>query len=90
MKQLGQDRQVMAVTHLPQVAASGDHHLVVTKQLAAGVTVSSVLPVVGAARISEIARMLGGEHGTTASLAHAREMLESGQLVAAVLEGAEK
>jgi DNA repair protein RecN (Recombination protein N) len=90
MKQLGQDRQVMAVTHLPQVAACGDHHLVVTKQLVAGVTVSSVLPVAGSARVSEIARMLGGEHGSTVSLAHAREMLESGQGGAEALEGLSK
>ena len=75
MRQLGQDRQVMAVTHLPQVAACSDHHLVVAKQTSSGVTFSTVEPVDGQARVAEIARMLGGEKLSTTTLAHAREML---------------
>jgi len=75
MKQLGQDRQVLAVTHLPQVAACGDHHWVVAKQLDAGRTVSSVTGIDGEMRVTEIARMLGGEHLSDTTLAHAREML---------------
>jgi DNA repair protein RecN (Recombination protein N) len=61
MQQLGQDRQVLAVTHLPQVAACADHHLVVAKQLMGGATLSSVSPVQGEQRVGEVARMLGGE-----------------------------
>ncbi|MFN3304851.1 MAG: DNA repair protein RecN, partial [Roseateles sp.] len=61
MKQLGRERQVLAVTHLPQVAACADRHLVVAKSLQDGSTVSSVSPVAGEARVAEIARMLGGE-----------------------------
>jgi DNA repair protein RecN (Recombination protein N) len=75
MKQLGRERQVLAVTHLPQVAACADRHLVVAKALQAGSTVSSVSPVAGEARVAEIARMLGGERLSSTSLAHAEEML---------------
>jgi DNA repair protein RecN (Recombination protein N) len=75
MKQLGQDRQVLAVTHLPQVAACADHHLVVTKQAVKGGTLSEVQPVTGEQRVGEIARMLGGERLSGTTLAHAREML---------------
>jgi len=75
MKQLGHDRQVLAVTHLPQVAACADHHLVVAKRQLAGRTESGVTPLDGAAREKEIARMLGGEKVSQTSLAHARAML---------------
>ncbi len=78
MKQLGKDRQVLAVTHLPQVASCADHHLVVAKQSQAGATVSSVTPVQGAQRVTEVARMLGGERLSDTTLAHAREMLDGG------------
>jgi DNA repair protein RecN (Recombination protein N) len=77
MKQLGRDRQVMAVTHLPQVAACADRHLVVAKALQGTSTVSSVSPVAGEARVAEIARMLGGERLSSTSLAHAQEMLDA-------------
>ena len=75
MKQLGRDRQVMAVTHLPQVAACADHHFVVSKALRDGTTRSDVQPVGGEARVAEIARMLGGERQTGTTLAHAQELL---------------
>ena len=75
MKQLGRERQVLAVTHLPQVAACADRHLVVAKSSAGGATASRVTPVAGEARVAEIARMLGGEHLSSTSLAHAEEML---------------
>jgi DNA repair protein RecN (Recombination protein N) len=75
MKQLGRDRQVLAVTHLAQVAACGDAHQVVSKAVAAnGRTASDVRPVVGEARVAEVARMLGGERLAT-SLAHAEQLL---------------
>ena len=75
MKQLGKDRQVMAVTHLPQVAACSDQHLVVAKQTEEGSTFSTVEPVNGSRRVAEIARMLGGEKLSGTTLAHAKEML---------------
>jgi DNA repair protein RecN (Recombination protein N) len=76
MKQLGRERQVLAVTHLAQVAACGDRHFVVTKKPSrkAGAATSDVLPVAGEARVAEVARMLGGERLAT-SLAHAEQLL---------------
>ncbi len=76
MKQLGQDRQVLAVTHLPQVAACADHHLVVRKQLADGVTLSTVSAAENEARVAELARMLGGERLLGSTMAHARQLLQ--------------
>lgn len=78
MKQLGRDRQVLAVTHLPQVAACADHHLVVAKRADARGTSSSVAPVHGEQRVAEVARMLGGERLSGTTLAHAKEMLGDG------------
>jgi DNA repair protein RecN (Recombination protein N) len=75
MKQLGQHRQVLAVTHLPQVAACADQHLLVSKVTAQGQVSSQVRGVNGEERVSEIARMLGGEKLSATTLAHAREML---------------
>ncbi|MCV2366571.1 DNA repair protein RecN [Roseateles oligotrophus] len=76
MKQLGRERQVLAVTHLPQVAACADQHLVVAKAFAGGQTLSTVQAVLGETRVAEIARMLGGERLSSTSLAHAQEMLD--------------
>jgi len=77
MKQLGIDRQVLAVTHLPQVAACADHHLVVSKHSDAQGTSSQVTALSADARVNEIARMLGGEKVSDTTLAHAREMLQT-------------
>lgn len=77
MKQLGQSRQVLAVTHLAQVAACADHHYLVQKTTGAdGSTASHVTPVWGEARVAEVARMLGGERMAGTSLAHAQAMLQ--------------
>jgi DNA repair protein RecN (Recombination protein N) len=76
MKQLGRDRQVLAVTHLPQVAACADHHFVVSKRTLGGATHSEVSAVTGEERVAEIARMLGGERLSGTSVAHAQEMLD--------------
>ena len=75
MQRLGRDRQVLAVTHLAQVAACADQHLVVHKQRSTQGTSSSVTPVMHDERVREIARMLGGAHLSATTLAHAREML---------------
>lgn len=83
MRQLGVDKQVLAVTHLAQVAAYAHHHLVVSKQTNQQTdyttTSSEVTPVDKQNRITEIARMLGGEDKSQASLAHAHEMLDAAQ-----------
>ncbi|HNN33370.1 MAG TPA: DNA repair protein RecN [Ottowia sp.] len=75
LQRLGRDRQVLCVTHLPQVAACADAHLQVSKQTGDGLPTSQVAPLVGEARTREIARMLGGEQLSDTTLAHAREML---------------
>jgi DNA repair protein RecN (Recombination protein N) len=80
MKQLGVDRQVLAVTHLPQVAACADQHLVVAKQLQGLSTESSVTAVVSTHRINEIARMLGGAQVTDATILHAMEMIATNSI----------
>ncbi|MES2719239.1 MAG: DNA repair protein RecN [Pseudomonadota bacterium] len=81
MKQLGRQRQVLAVTHLAQVAACADQHYLVHKATAAaGATTSSVAPVSGEARVAEVARMLGGERLGGTSLAHAQAMLQQAVL----------
>jgi DNA repair protein RecN (Recombination protein N) len=72
---LGADRQVLAVTHLAQVAACAAHHLQVDKTTRDGRTFSSVRPLDEPARTLEIARMLGGDASSDVALAHAREML---------------
>jgi DNA repair protein RecN (Recombination protein N) len=78
MRQLGRDRQVLAVTHLPQVAACADHHVVVAKRQDGERVESSVMALDAEGRVREIARMLGGERVSPTSLAHAREMLGGG------------
>jgi DNA repair protein RecN (Recombination protein N) len=75
MKQLGVDRQVLAVTHLPQVAACADQHLVVAKRLQGQNTESSVTEVLNTDRVNEVARMLGGAKVTEATVLHATEMI---------------
>ncbi|WP_027996831.1 DNA repair protein RecN [Simplicispira psychrophila] len=77
MQQLGHDRQVLAVTHLPQVASRADHHLVVSKSQVMTGASSTVTLVQHEQRVAEVARMLGGERISATTLAHAREMLES-------------
>ena len=78
MRQLGVDRQVLAVTHLPQVAACADQHMRVSKQMQGKSTLSTVTAVLGEERVGEIARMLGGEKLSNTTLAHAKEMLQAG------------
>ena len=80
LQQLGVDRQVLAVTHLPQVAACADQHWVVSKTRDSTNTWSSVHQVSGVARELEVSRMLGGEASSQASLAHAKEMLSQSTL----------
>ncbi len=79
MQQLGRHRQVLAVTHLPQVAACANHHLRVSKSSNAQGTQSTVTPLTQEERVQEIARMLGGAKSSDTSLAHAREMLAHAQ-----------
>jgi len=76
LHQLGQSHQILCVTHLPQVAAQGNHHLKVSKSQSADKTVSQVQVLGRSERVEEIARMLGGATITDTTRRHARELLE--------------
>jgi DNA repair protein RecN (Recombination protein N) len=75
LKQLGEKRQVLVITHLPQVAAQGARHLRVSKLQENGNTLSRIEPLAAEERIDEIARMLGGLEITETTRRHASEML---------------
>lgn len=77
MRDVAAHHQVFAITHLPQIAARAHHHIVVQKAAKGGVTTSDVGVVVEAARVDEIARMLGGDAESVTSREHARELLAS-------------
>ena len=79
LRALGAERQVLCVTHLPQVAAQGHHHFQVSKAVAGDSTHSAVLPLDDKARIEELARMLGGVEITKEVRANARQMLTRAQ-----------
>jgi DNA repair protein RecN (Recombination protein N) len=76
LHQLGQSHQILCVTHLPQVAAQGNHHLKVSKSQQADKTVSQVQILGRTERVEEVARMLGGATITDTTRRHARELLE--------------
>lgn len=74
--QMGRDMQVFSITHLPQVAAKGDAHYVVTKTFEEdGRVVSGIRPVTGEERVMEIARLLSGSSVTEAAIGNARSLL---------------
>jgi DNA repair protein RecN (Recombination protein N) len=80
---LAADSQVICITHLPTVAARGDHHLKVQKIQTGGRTVLQVMPIPGEARIEEIARLLGGHKsgaagGVEKQVAYAKQLLGQG------------
>jgi DNA repair protein RecN (Recombination protein N) len=73
---LARTSQVLVVTHLPQVAAFADQHLVVRKADDGAVTRSGVVALDDAGRLQELSRMLAGLEESHAAKAHARELLE--------------
>ena len=89
LQKLGTDRQVLCITHLPQVASCGHYHLYVSKKLVSDDsdaessknyrTVSSLHFMSVSERIQEIARMLGGAEVTDRTIAHAQELLQQNQ-----------
>ena len=76
LHQLGQSHQILCVTHLPQVAAQGNHHFKVSKSQAGDKTISQVQALGRSDRVEEVARMLGGATITDTTRRHARELLE--------------
>jgi DNA repair protein RecN (Recombination protein N) len=84
LSDLSRTFQIICITHMPEIAARGGYHLVVSKASAKGRTRVDVKPVDGDDRTAEIARMLGGEQGSDHRLALA------GELLAATHKGANK
>jgi DNA repair protein RecN (Recombination protein N) len=76
---LARSHQVICITHLPQIAKFGTHHFKISKYIQNERTVTSLQPVKGDERVQEVARMLGGETITEATLNHARELLDPKQ-----------
>lgn len=76
LARLAEHAQVLAVTHLPQVAAFADHHFHVQKDDDGFVTSSSVVALTGDDRVDELARMLAGQEDSATAQAHARELLQ--------------
>ena len=80
LRALGRDRQIFAITHMPQVAAYGQHHLRVEKEVVEGRTVSQIALLGQEGRVDELARMLGGTTKSDAARTAARELLARGAL----------
>ena len=78
MRRVASHHQVLAISHLAQIAARAHHHVVVRKSAVGTVTTADTDVVVDEARVMEIARMLGGDAEREVSRAHARELLERG------------
>lgn len=76
MEQLGKEHQVISITHLPQIASKGQHHLFVHKEKRADRTVTNIRPLSNEERATEIAKMLGGDTLSQAALENARELLQ--------------
>lgn len=80
LKKISSQRQVICITHLPQVACSAHRHLKIKKVLLADRTFSSIHCLSSEERINEVARMLGGQDLTKTTLAHAKEMVARGRM----------
>jgi len=77
MRRVAKHHQVLAITHLPQIAARAHHHIVVEKGARAGITTADTRVVDGESRVTEIARLLGGDPESDVSQEHARELLDA-------------
>lgn len=77
MRRVAEQHQVFAISHLPQIAARAHHHIVVAKGAREGVTTADISVLSATDRVTEIARMLGGDPESKASRAHARELLQA-------------
>jgi DNA repair protein RecN (Recombination protein N) len=79
LRRAAANHQVVAISHLPQIAAAAHHHIVVSKSPRGGVTAADIAVVAGEERVREIARMLGGDADREVSRAHARELLDAAE-----------
>lgn len=82
IKELARHHQVICITHLPQIAARGNSHFLVEKNLIDGRTITSVKTLTKEERVDELARMLAGQSATDQAEAWARELLDKGRAVA--------
>jgi DNA repair protein RecN (Recombination protein N) len=78
LRRVGEHHQVFVITHLPQIASRAEHQLLVEKVVREGSTITRVSEVHDEDRVHELARMLGGDPESAASLEHARELLGTG------------
>lgn len=76
LKELSADRQVILITHLPQIASFADQHIKIGKEVIGGRTVTTAILLDKNARIQELSQMLDGETTTTITVSHAKDMLE--------------
>lgn len=81
LRRVADHHQVFAISHLPQIAARAHNHIVVSKAAKGGVTTADVAVLDGTRRVTEIARMLGGDPDSKVSRAHAKELLQSAAAV---------
>ena len=80
LKELGRVQQVICITHLAQIARYGNHQFRITKQVSGGRTATRITPLTCQEdRVKELARMIGGSRITEATLAHARELLDTAE-----------
>ena len=77
LKSLASFHQIIAITHLPQIAAFSDHHYVVEKKETDGRVISSIRKLTDHQKIIEVAKLLSGEKVTDASIKSAKELMES-------------
>ncbi|HMT29264.1 MAG TPA: DNA repair protein RecN [Bacteroidia bacterium] len=75
LKEMSQERQVIAITHLPQMASKGEDHLFVYKETGKNSTTTRIRKLTNSERVEEIAKMLSGEQPTKAAIANAKELL---------------
>src|SRR5690606_29385995 len=77
LKAMARERQVIAISHLPQIASQADTHLLVTKEHRSAQVRSAIRPLGAEERVEALARMLSGKKTTKAAIENARELLKS-------------
>lgn len=75
MSHMGKEMQVLSITHLPQIAAKGNHHFKVYKETEGNTTKTNIVGLKGDTRVEELAEMLGGKDKSASAIAHAKELL---------------
>lgn len=79
LRRVAEEHQVFAISHLPQIAARAHHHIVVSKGAKGGLTTADITVLDQRTRVTEIARMLGGDPESKVSRAHAKELIETAE-----------